>query len=68
MDLSVKKILPGVAIELGENPNHLKSKSSPVKLIYWGLVDPNCILKKRCGKGNLVNIPEPYSNALLKTL
>jgi hypothetical protein len=57
VDLAAKKILPGVAIELGENPNRLKCKGSPVKLIYWGLVDPNCILKKRCEKGNTVNIP-----------
>ncbi|OHA72964.1 MAG: hypothetical protein A3A27_02350 [Candidatus Wildermuthbacteria bacterium RIFCSPLOWO2_01_FULL_47_18] len=63
MDLSAKKILPGVAQVLGENPSRLKRKGSPVKLICWGLADPNCILKKRCGKGNPVNIPEPSGNA-----
>ena len=51
---------------MGEKPNRLKSKGSPVKFICWGLVGPNCTLKKRCGKGNPVNIPEPSSNALLE--
>jgi hypothetical protein len=64
VDLAAKKILPGVAHQLGENPNRLKGKCSPVKLIFWGLVDPNCVLKKRRGKGNPVNIPEPANDAL----
>lgn len=63
MDLSIKQILLGVAIEPGENPGHLKGKGSPVKLIYWGLVDPNCSLKKFYGKGNSVNIPKPINVA-----
>ena len=63
MDLAAKKILPGVAQQLGENPNHLNGKCSPVKFICWGSVDPNCSLKKNCGKGNPVNIPEPANDA-----
>ena len=53
------RILLGVAIELGENPSHLRGKGSPVKLIYWGLVDPKLSLKKSFSKGNPVNIQEP---------
>ena len=54
-------ILLGVANKLGDNPSHLKGQGSPVKLIYWGLVDPKQSLKKNFAKGNPVNIQEPVS-------
>lgn len=55
------KILPGVAIKSGENPDRLRGKGSPVKLIYWGLAEPNRTLKKKSGNGKTVNIQLPVS-------
>lgn len=51
------KILLGVANKPGENSGRQKGKSSPVKLIYWGVVDPNCNPNWDCEKGHTVNIP-----------
>lgn len=61
------RILPGVAIKSDENSDRLRGQGSPVKFIYWGLVDPNCSLKKNCGKGNPVNIQEPIDSCLTST-
>lgn len=49
----------GSSNQLGENPNHLRGQGSPVKLICWGLAEPNRSLKKNFGKGRTVNIPLP---------
>lgn len=60
MDRVETKILLEVAVKSGENPDRRKGKGSPVKLICWGLVDPNRIPSWRCGKGKQVNIPVPF--------
>ena len=52
-------ILLGVAKESSENLDHLKGKGSPVKLIYWGLVDPNLCPNRSTENGKPVNIPVP---------
>ena len=62
------KILSGVAEESSENLDRLKGKGSPVKLIYWGLVDPNRNPNRNCGNGNPVNIQEPVSVCLILTV
>lgn len=60
MDLAAKKIVPGVAIKSGDNPDRLRNKGSPVKLIFWGLVGPKRTLKKKSVNGKPVNIPVPF--------
>jgi hypothetical protein len=59
VDLAAKKIMPGVAIKSGDNPDRLRNKGSPVKLICWGLVGPKRTLKKKSVNGKTVNIPLP---------
>jgi hypothetical protein len=61
VDLAAQKIMPGVAIKSGDNPDRLRNKGSPVKLICWGLVGPKRTLKKKSVNGKPVNIPVPSS-------